>query len=103
MAKFLTEAERMRIISGMKLTDNLFFTKCFSENPECVDLMLRIILGRDDLKVMRTSGQEWVVNLGRHSAILDILAEDSNGDVISYMRMQRMLALIRHLASLWQT
>ena len=48
MAKFLTEAERMRIISGMKLTDNLFFTKCFSENPECVDLMLRIILGRDD-------------------------------------------------------
>lgn len=81
MAKFLTEAERMRIISGMKLTDNLFFTKCFSENPECVDLMLRIILGRDDLKVMRASVQKWVVNLGRHSAILDILAEDSNGDV----------------------
>ena len=27
MAEFLTEAERMRIISGMKLTDNLFFTK----------------------------------------------------------------------------
>lgn len=81
MAKFLTEAERMRIISGMKLTDNLFFTKCFSENPECVDLMLRIILGRDDLKVMRAGVQKWVVNLGRHSAILDILAEDSNGDV----------------------
>ena len=81
MAEFLTEAERMRIISGMKLTDNLFFTKCFSENPECVDLMLRIILGRDDLKVMRAGVQEWVVNLGRHSAILDILAEDSNGDV----------------------
>ena len=41
-AIFLADEMKMEIL---KLSDDIFFIKCFSENSECVRLMLRVILG----------------------------------------------------------
>ena len=35
---FLTDERKMEILKGLKLSDDIFFIKCFSENPECVRL-----------------------------------------------------------------
>ena len=43
--------------------------------------LIRVILERNDLEVKSTSVQKKLVNLGRHSAILDVFAEDSKGKI----------------------
>ena len=49
---FITDEKKMELL---KLSDDIFFIKCFSENPECVRLLIRVILERNDLEVKSTS------------------------------------------------
>ena len=51
-AMFITDEKKMELL---KLSDDIFFIKCFSENPECVRLLIRVILERNDLEVKSTS------------------------------------------------
>lgn len=49
---FLADERKVEIL---KLSDDIFFIKCFSENPECARLLIWVILERNNLKVKSTS------------------------------------------------
>ena len=67
--------------------DDDFLTKVF-EDIECVELLLRIILKKDDLKVTEVHSQHNMKNLQGRSARLDIFAVDSAG-VVFNIEVQR--------------
>ena len=54
-------------------------TKCFEDNIECTELMLQIIMGKEDLKVTEAHTQYTIKNLQGRSVRLDIDAVDSSG------------------------
>ena len=70
-----------RVISSLTLMDDVFFSRCFSENIKCTALLLRIILGREDLEVVETRTQEWMQSIANHSVRLDIFARDKKGNI----------------------
>ena len=75
--KFRTEdLQRLR---GFRLMDDDFMSKCFEENIECTELVLHIVLGRDDLKVKKVETQHFMKNLQGRLIILDIYATDETG------------------------
>lgn len=71
--------EDLKRLANFRLMDDDFMTKCFEDSPECVELVLGIILDRDDLKVTDVHTQWFVKNLLKRSVRLDILATDSSG------------------------
>lgn len=85
--KILTAAEKtermrqedLQRLRGFRLLDDDFFTKCFEGNPACVELVLRIVLDKPDLKVTDVRTQVFVENLLNRSVRLDVLATDSAG------------------------
>ncbi len=52
-------------------------TVCLADNFEGVELILRIVLGREDIKIKSVRTQEPLKNLQGRSAILDVHAVDS--------------------------
>lgn len=58
------------------LFDDDFMQKCFEDNQECAELVLRIILAEPDLKVTALWHQYRIKNLQGHSVELDIFAGD---------------------------
>ena len=61
------------------LMDDTFMSTVFADNTECTELMLHIILGRQDLKVTKASAQYELKNLYGRSIRLDIHAIDADG------------------------
>ena len=57
--------------------DDDFMTVCLADNFEGVELILRIVLGREDIKIKSVRTQESMKNLQGRSAILDVHAVDS--------------------------
>ena len=70
------DLQRLR---GLRLMDDDFMSKCFENNIECTELVLHIVLGRDDLKVEKVETQHLIKNLQGRSIILDIYATDHIG------------------------
>ena len=60
------------------LMDDTFMTVVF-EDIACAQLLLRVILGRDDLKVAEVRTQRELRNVSGKTVVLDIFAEDENG------------------------
>ncbi|MGN0679999.1 MAG: Rpn family recombination-promoting nuclease/putative transposase [Oscillospiraceae bacterium] len=71
--------EKEEAIKNFRLIDDTFMTKVF-EDKKCSELLLRIILGRDDLIVKEAVTQYEIKNLQGRSVRLDIFAVDSNGE-----------------------
>lgn len=71
--------EDLQRIRGFRLMDDDFMSKCFEENIECTELVLQIVLGRDDLKVEKVAIQHQLKNLQGRSIIFDIYATDHAG------------------------
>ena len=71
-AKHREDLERLH---NLRLLDDDFMTKVF-EDKKSAELLLRIILNRDDLKVREASSQYGIKNLQGRSVRLDILAVD---------------------------
>lgn len=69
-AKDLDRIKRLRLI------DDVFMSKCFEDNIECTELVVRIILDRNDIKVQKVHVQHSVKNLQGKSTVLDIYAVD---------------------------
>ena len=67
----------MRRIQQLRLFDDDFMTKCFEDSPACTELLLRVILNKQDLKVEEVHTQHTVKNLQGRSVKLDIFAVDS--------------------------
>lgn len=66
-------------IRGFRLLDDDFMTKCFEENIEATELVLRIVLDKPDIKVEKIQTQYSVKNIKGRSLRLDIYATDSKG------------------------
>lgn len=68
------DLERLKLLRYM---DDDFMTVCLADNFEGVELILRIVLGREDITVTSVRTQELLKNLQGRSAILDVHAVDS--------------------------
>lgn len=71
--------EILQRIRGFRLMDDEFMTKCFEDNAECTELVLRIVMDKDDLRVKSARTQFTLKNLQGRSVRLDIFADDSMG------------------------
>lgn len=71
--------EDLQRLRGFRLLDDDFLTKCFEGNTASMELVLRIVLERPDLKVLDVRTQVFVENLLNRSVRLDILATDNTG------------------------
>ena len=69
----------MEQIQQFRLFDDDFMTKCFEDNIECTELVLRIIMEKSDLKVTEARTQYTIKNLQGRSIRLDVDAIDSEG------------------------
>ena len=46
--------EYLAVIENFRLMDDTFMSKCLENAPECIELILQIILGKKDLKVVKS-------------------------------------------------
>lgn len=66
----------MERIKNLRLIDDELMTIVFSGDKEATELLIRILLNRNDLKVTKSMTQEQKHNLFGRSIKLDIVAED---------------------------
>ena len=71
--------QQLEMLRQMRLFDDTFFTAVFKSNNKCVQLMLRVILGRNDIIVDRVTTQESMANLHGRFVRLDVFAHDKAG------------------------
>lgn len=74
------QEEYLQRLRGLRLLDDDFMAKVF-EDKACAELLLRIILKKNDLIVNEVHGQFSLKNLQGRSARLDVFATDSTGKV----------------------
>ena len=72
--------EDLECIRKFRLMDAMFVSKVF-EDKKCAELLLHVILNRNDLIVQEVHGQYDINNLQGRSIRLDILAVDGTGKV----------------------
>ena len=65
-------------LQSLRYMDDDFMTVCLADNFEGVELIVRIVLGRKDIKIKSVRTQEVLKNLQGRSAILDVHAVDSD-------------------------
>lgn len=65
-------------LKSLRYIDDDFMTVCLADNYEGVELILRIVLGREDITIKTVRTQELLKNLQGRSAILDVHAVDSS-------------------------
>ena len=75
--------EDLERIKRFRLMDDVFLTKCFEDDTESTQLVLRIILNKPDLVVLDVHTQVFVANLLTRSVKLDVVATDSEGRKIN--------------------
>ncbi len=71
--------KRRELLQSLRLMDDILLSKCFENNLECAELVLRIVLEKPDLQVTNVNTQVFMTNLLNRSVQLDILATDSQG------------------------
>lgn len=71
--------EMLQRIRGFRLLDDDFMTKCFEENKEATELVLRIVLEKADIQVENVITQYSMKNIKGRSVRIDIYATDSQG------------------------
>lgn len=64
-------------IQQLRIFDDEFLKEIFDGNTEATELVLNIVFGRNDLKVMKVIGQREIKGIEGHSVRLDIMAQDS--------------------------
>ena len=74
--------EDLQRLRGCRLLDDDFMTKVF-EDISCAELLLRIILNDEGIRVLEAHSQRGIKNLQGRSVKLDILAVDSHNRVFN--------------------
>ena len=72
-------AKDLEILKDLRLIDDDFLTKCFEGNTACIELVLRIVLEKQDLKVLDSRTQVFIENILDRSVRFDVLATDDAG------------------------
>ena len=71
--------EDLQRLHALRLIDDDFMTICFDGYIEGVELLLKVILDRDDLKVSEVKAQKVIMNLHGRDLRLDIYATGKDG------------------------
>jgi len=71
------KAEYLALIDGFRLMDDTFMSKCLENAPECIELILQVILGKKDLKVVKSQTEYPIKNLQGRGVRFDVFARDS--------------------------
>ena len=71
--------EYLAVIENFRLMDDDFMSKCLENAPECIELILQIILGKKDLKVVKAQTEYPIKSLQGRGVRFDIFARDSKG------------------------
>ena len=71
--EYLAEIERFRLM------DDTFMSKCLENAPECIELILQIIIGKKDLKVVKSQTEYPIKSLQGRGVRFDVFARDSEG------------------------
>ena len=71
--------EYLAVIRNFRLMDDDFMSKCLENAPECIELMLQIILGKKDLKVVKAQTEYPIKSLQGRGVPFDVFARDSKG------------------------
>jgi hypothetical protein len=70
------DLERIR---KFRLIDDEFMGRVFDDRKDCADLLLRLILGREDMRTIEVQTKKSISNLHGYSIQLDIYAKDTEG------------------------
>ena len=76
---YVMKPEYLAEIKRFRLMDDDFMSKCFENAPECIELMLQIILGKKDLKVVKAQTEYPIKSLQGRGVRFDVFARDSKG------------------------
>ena len=71
--------EYLALIENFRLMDDDFMSKCLENAPECIELILQIILGKKDLKVVKSQTEYPIKSLQWRGVRFDVFARDSKG------------------------
>ena len=71
--------ECLALIENFRLMDDTFMSKCLDNAPECIELILQIILGKKDLKVVKSQTEYPIKSLQGRGVRFDVFARDSEG------------------------
>ncbi len=71
--------ECLALIENFRLMDDTFMSKCLENAPECIELILQIILGKKDLKVVKSQTEYPIKSLQGRGVRFDVFARDSAG------------------------
>ena len=71
--------EYLALLEDFRLMDDDFMSKCLENAPECIELMLRIIIGKKDLKVVKSQTEYPIKSLQGRGVRFDVFARDSKG------------------------
>ena len=71
--------EYLAEIENFRLMDDTFMSKCLENAPECIELILRIIIGKKDLKVIKSQTEYPIKSLQGRGVRFDVFARDSKG------------------------
>ena len=71
-----THQQDLERLKSLRYMDDDFMSVCLADNFEGVELILQIVLGREDIKVKSVRTQEPLKNLQGRSAVLDVHAVD---------------------------
>ena len=71
--------EYLAVIENFRLMDDDFMSKCLENAPECIELILQIIIGKKDLKVVKSQTEYPIKNLQGRGVRFDVFARDSEG------------------------
>ncbi len=73
------DPECLALIENFRLMDDTFMSKCFENAPECIELILQIIIGKKDLKVVKSQTEYPIKSLQGRGVRFDVFARDSEG------------------------
>ena len=76
---YVMERESLAVVKNLRLMDDTFMSKCLENAPECIELILQIILGKKDLKVVKSQTEYPIKNLQGRGVRFDVFARDSQG------------------------
>ena len=76
---YVMNPEGLAVIENFRLMDDTFMSKCLENAPECIELILQIILDKKDLRVVKSQTEYPIKNLQGRGVRFDVFARDSEG------------------------
>ena len=76
---YVMKPECLALVENFRLMDDTFMSKCLEHAPECIELILQIILGKRDLKVVKSQTEYPIKSLQGRGVRFDVFARDSEG------------------------